>query len=115
MTIIHQKPTGVSKISSSEYDNEAELQEIIADNPELILVETEPKIELVQCEVFLPDGAGRVDIVFIDSEGLPILVEVKLERNRESRREVIAQIFDYVSAFTQFTIYEFDDAVNGYL
>jgi len=115
MTIIHQKQTGVSKISSSEYDNEDELQKIIADNPELILAETEPSIELVQREVSLPDKAGRVDIVFIDSEGLPILVEVKLERNRESRREVIAQIFDYVSAFTQFTIYEFDDAVGGSL
>ena len=115
MTIIHQKQNEVSKMYSSEYDNEDELQQIISDNPELILTETEPNIELVQREVSLPDGAGRVDIVFIDSEGLPILVEVKLERNRESRREVIAQIFDYVSAFTQFTIYEFDDAVNGSL
>ena len=89
MTIIHQKQNEVSKMYSSEYDNEDELQQIISDNPELILSETEPNIELVQREVSLPDKAGRVDIVFIDSEGLPILVEVKLERNRESRREVI--------------------------
>ena len=42
-------------------------------------------------------------------------VEVKLRRNVESRRAVVAQIVDYLSALTAMTVDELDDEVDGAL
>ena len=54
-------------------------------------------------------------MVFVDASGVPVVVEVKLARNPQSRREVIAQVFDYASALTDWTVDELDDATGGAL
>jgi hypothetical protein len=59
--------------------------------------------------------AGRLDLLFVDSSGMPICVEVKLGCNDEVRRAVVAQAIDYLSALTYFTVDELDAAVNGHL
>ena len=54
-------------------------------------------------------------MLLVDKEGVPIAVEVKLARNAQSRREVMAQAFDYVSDLSQLTFSELDDIVDGAL
>jgi len=103
-----------NSVASSGYSNEAELQEILADNPSLLKYESDPNIELIQTELNLPN-TGKADILFIDSDGLPIVVEVKLAKNAESRREIVAQIFDYISSITQFTVDELDELTENLL
>ncbi len=61
------------------------------------------------------DEAGILDMLFVTSKGLPIAVEVKLTRNAQARREVVAQAIDYLSALTAFTVDELDHRVNGSL
>jgi hypothetical protein len=51
----------------------------------------------------------------VDVNGLPIAVEVKLRLNGEARREVVAQVIDYLSSLTELTVEELDRAVNGQL
>lgn len=59
--------------------------------------------------------AGRVDVLMLTASGVPTLVEVKLTRNSQSRREVLAQILDYISELTNYSYYELDKAAHGTL
>ena len=114
MPILIKNNEEFNAITSSDYTSERELQEILADNPALLVNETDPPIALVKTEVNLP-STGKADILFVDSSGLPIVVEVKLAKNAESRREIVAQIFDYISSITQFTVDELDDLTDSQL
>lgn len=114
MPILIKNNDEFKSVTSCAYINEAELQEILADNPLLLVNETDPPIALIQTEFNLPN-TGKADILYIDSDGLPIVVEVKLAKNAESRREIVAQIFDYISSITQFTVDELDDLTESHL
>lgn len=59
--------------------------------------------------------AGKTDALLITEDGLPVIMEVKLGKNRESRREVVAQAIDYLSALTEFQFDELDERVGGKL
>lgn len=47
--------------------------------------------------------AGPVDAVFINAQGRLTIVECKLWKNPQARREVVGQVLDYVSAITSWT------------
>ncbi len=51
----------------------------------------------LNCEV------GRIDVAFVNPAGRLTLVECKLWRNPEARREVVAQTLDYASTLSQWT------------
>jgi len=51
----------------------------------------------------LSTPAGFVDNLLITPSGLPVLVECKLWRNSEARREVVGQILDYAKELARFT------------
>lgn len=99
-------------LMNEAFSSEAELQSCIEKNPSLLLAETEEKIIYSHRELNLP-AAGFLDLFFIDESGTPIAVEVKLARNGQSRREVVAQAFDYVSDLSNITIDELDAIVDG--
>ncbi len=80
---------------------EAWLRDHIAANPELVLgpcrafgfVDDEPW-RLWGIEVGIA-GVGAVDVALVSASGRVALVEVKLARNPENRRKVVAQLLDY--------------------
>ena len=92
--------------------DEAELEAAVAANPSLVEDDGDAPLALVQRQVTLPD-AGLLDLLAVDATGLPVAVEVKLARNGESRRLVVAQVVDYVASLTRLTVDELDRAVNG--
>jgi hypothetical protein len=56
----------------------------------------------IQRELEVPDGDGALgrwalDHLFVDRNGVPVLVEVKRACNTRSRREVVAQMLDYAA------------------
>lgn len=81
--------------------SESWLQELLFREPELLpLQQIEPgagKFIPVCRELSLPRAGGNVylDVFGITSSGRPVLVECKLWRNPQARREVIAQILEY--------------------
>jgi hypothetical protein len=101
-------------VSQSDFANEAELEAVLAESPALLALPDDAPIEYVARQVDLPD-AGLLDLLFVSDTGLPVAVEVKLVRNGESRREIVAQVIDYVSALTQLTVDELDGRVKGAL
>lgn len=45
--------------------------------------------------------AGAIDNFLVTPKGLPVLVECKLWRNPEARREVVGQILDYAKELSR--------------
>jgi hypothetical protein len=123
MPIVIRKGSESCIVSPIGFSKESELEHILADFPDLLLEDPEiedldskkaPAIKFVDRQVTLPE-AGILDLLFVDSEGVPIAVEAKLARNAEARREVVAQVIDYLSSLTSLTVDELDQRVNGKL
>lgn len=92
------------ELRRADYDTEEILQTLIADHPALLgaPVGGDHSLLLVQREQAVPDqqyGSGRwaLDHLFLDRNGVPILVEVKRATDTRARREVVAQMLDYAA------------------
>lgn len=100
------------KIEQEEYGKEDELQRLIFEHPELI---GEEGSELVSIAREVNTSAGRIDVLTMTTNGTVTLVEVKLGRNGQSRREVLAQILDYISELSNYSYFNLNAATNGEL
>ena len=90
------------------YAAETDLQSLLAEHPQLlgadafedegerrwILVRREMSVEIEDTDV---TSVGSVDHLFVDQEGVPVIVEVKRASNTESRRKIVGQILDYAA------------------
>ena len=90
--------TLVPRIPQGEAREEHPLRDLIFQNPEILpLAELEPEIGRVVAvakEFNLP-GAGFADVLLVSEWGRLIIVECKLWRNPQARREVVGQVLDY--------------------
>jgi len=91
-----------------EYADEAQLQRLLYESPELIPTsyeEDQPAIFIR--EAGLP-GSGFTDLLGVDERGNILVVETKLARNDEARRKVIGQVLEYAAYLWQMPFEEFD-------
>ncbi|MCP4896361.1 MAG: hypothetical protein GY906_05245 [bacterium] len=96
------KNKNLSSLEESAYDSEDLLQELLARYPDLLSSEADVRWLLTERERAVPDeegGSGRwsLDHLFLDSEGVPTLVEVKRSSDTRLRREVVGQMLDYAA------------------
>jgi hypothetical protein len=61
----------------------------------------------------LHTDAGRIDAVFINERERLTIVECKLWKNPQARREVVAQALDYVSALTDWSYADLQREVSA--
>src|SRR5258707_9041442 len=80
--------------------NEAWLRDMLFENPEIIPIDdVDPTFgPLVPLCKELRTDAGQIDALFINERGRLTIVECKLWKNPQARREVVAQTLHYVSA-----------------
>jgi hypothetical protein len=97
----------------SSYD-ELWLQRLIASHPQVLpIAEIEPYLEgAVPVCIELGTAAGFVDVVLITPHGDLVLVECKLWRNPQARREVVGQIIDYAKELPRLSYEAFDIAIQ---
>lgn len=81
------------------------LQEALFAHPECLPIkEIDPHIgPLIPVCTEIETGSGPADILFLTPTGQVVLVETKLRRNPEARREVVGQILDYAKHLTTWT------------
>ena len=95
----------VTPLNKTEFTGEGKLQDYLEEYPTLIpladIVEGASDLICIGREVSA--GSGSIDLLCIDQDGLLTVVETKLRRNREARREVIGQIIEYASYVSQWT------------
>jgi hypothetical protein len=82
-------------LEESEFEAEAALQEALKRNPEVIPVADLELAEIVVVGRETPVPAGAIDLLLVDAEGRVIILETKLSRNPELRRQAVAQVLDY--------------------
>lgn len=91
--------------SGGELFSEKWLQNALFANPQCLPVrEIDPHIgTLIPICTEIETGAGPADILYVTPTGQIVLVETKLWRNPEARRQVVAQILDYAKQLTTWT------------
>lgn len=102
--LIRSGDSGWSEPSLTGYENEASLQQLIAEHPSLIPGVGE---RAVACREF-SSGVGPADVVILDESGELTLVECKLTTNPQIRREIVGQVLDYASRLWGMRVDEFE-------
>lgn len=84
------------------------LQDALYKNPECLPIqEIDPHVgRLIPVCMELETGSGPADILYVTATGRLVLIETKLWRNPQARREVVGQILDYAK---QLTSWSYDD------
>lgn len=99
--------------SGPDQVSEAQLQQLIHEFPSCLPVEEIDPLfaNPVPLCMELSTNAGPIDNLLITDTGLPIIVECKLWRNPEGRREVVGQILDYAKELTRWSSSDFQREV----
>jgi hypothetical protein len=94
----------LTELNRTSYDSEDLFQRLLGDHPAMLRLAggVEGKLLLIRREHPVPDsanGADRwsLDHLFLDRQGVPVLVEVKQAADTRARREVVAQMLDYAA------------------
>jgi hypothetical protein len=95
---------------------EAWLEELLVRSPEYLLLDRiDPRAGrpiLVGRQTEVTDR-GALDLLFLDVAGVLTLVECKLAKNPELRREVLGQIVDYATYLSDLTYERLNEALSG--
>lgn len=96
---------------SSEGFSENWLQKVLFQHPaSLPLKEIDPAMgQLIPVCMELETGAGPADILYVTASGQIVLVETKLWRNPEARRQVVGQVLDYAKQLTTWSYETLDE------
>ena len=77
------------------FPDEAALHGLVEETPELLPLAGSPRLAIVGREVHL--GPGYADLLAVESSGRLVVIEVKLAKNAEARRVVVAQVLTYAA------------------
>jgi hypothetical protein len=96
--------------------DESWLQEILRTQPDILpTAEIEPIFHpLIPIGREVTAGTGSIDNLYISHRGYLVLVETKLWRNSEAKREVVAQAIDYGSSISKWNYSNLDEVVRNY-
>ncbi len=92
------------------------VQDQIQNNPSILPVsEFDPAYEkLINIGYEVELNAGYIDNLCVTPNGSLVVVETKLWRNPEARRQVVAQIIDYAKELTTWNYENFNEAAKEY-
>jgi hypothetical protein len=85
--------------------SEAYIQTLVHEHPSCLpIAEIDPMfVGAVSICTELVTSAGSIDNLLVTPSGLPVIVECKLWRNPEGRREVVGQILDYAKELSRWS------------
>ncbi len=86
---------GWELLAPSGFTDEAALHRLVESAPEVLPLAGSPQLAVVGSEVQL--GNGYADLLAVETSGRLAVIEVKLARNAEARRAVVAQALAYAA------------------
>jgi hypothetical protein len=97
--------TALSLLGGEDAVSEAAVQRLIHEHPSCLpIAEIDPMFcGPVPICTELNTTAGPIDNFMVTPSGLPVLVECKLWRNPEMRRQVVSQILDYAKELSRWS------------
>lgn len=86
---------GWNLLASAGFPDEAALHALIEEAPQLLPLSGSPRLVVLGREVQL--GSNYADLIAVEPSGRLAIIEVKLARNAEARRAVVAQALTYAA------------------
>lgn len=101
----NERAVPLTPLGAAGMVNEAEIQALVQQHPLCLpIAEIDPVfVNPVPICTELATDAGFIDNLLVTASGLPVLVECKLWRNPEGRREVVGQILDYAKELSRWS------------
>ena len=112
MTEIWRKTDGTwSTIGASSFTDEQALHDQIVEVPELLPLSGQPQPLLAATFREVGLGGGSADVLAFTDKGRPVVIEVKLSRNPEAKRAVVAQTLAYAAGLHRITVKELEERI----
>ena len=93
--IWRQTVDGWQVLAAAGFASEEELHDLVEAAPHLLPLSGSPSLTVVGREVAL--GSGWADLVAVEPDGRLTIIEIKLHRNAEARRAIVAQVLMYAA------------------
>lgn len=104
--IWQQSPDGEwALLTPVGFPDEQTLHDLVAEAPSLLPLSGSPRLVVLGRQVLL--GSGYADLLAIEPDGRPVIIETKLRNNTESRRAVVAQVLAYAAALHGISVEQF--------
>jgi hypothetical protein len=100
-------------LSPAGFPNEEKLHDLIQEAPQLLPLSGDPTLTMLGREVLL--GSGYADLLAVEADGRPTIIEIKLGRNAEARRAVVAQILTYAANLKTTAVEELEELLRLHL
>jgi hypothetical protein len=100
-------------MSPSGFPSEKTLHNLVEEAPSVLPLSGSPRLTVIGREVLL--GSGYADLLALEEDGRPVVIEVKLAANSEARRAVIAQVLSYAAALYAMTVADLEQRCAAYL
>lgn len=93
---------GWKVLQSGGFADEAALHTLVEEAPQMLPLAGQPHLTVLGREVSLANG--NADLIAVESSGRLVVIEIKLARNSEARRAVVAQVLSYAASLYQLDI-----------
>jgi hypothetical protein len=87
--------SGWQLLATTGFPNETALHTLVEQAPQILPLAGSPRLIIVGREVLL--GNGYADLIAVEPTGRLAIIEVKLVRNAEARRAIVAQVLTYAA------------------
>jgi len=91
--------TSWARLSPQGFPDEQTLHNLIENGPHMLPLSGDPRVVIVGREVAL--SGNYADLLGIEPNGRFVLIEIKLKKNAEARRAVIAQVLTYAASLAE--------------
>ncbi|HYO30208.1 MAG TPA: hypothetical protein VER37_06455 [Thermomicrobiales bacterium] len=94
--IWHHDNEGWRLLAPAGFPSETALHDLIEQAPQMMPLAGSPSLTVVGREVAL--GNNYADLIAVEPNGRLVIIEIKLAKNAEARRAVIAQVLTYAAS-----------------
>jgi hypothetical protein len=112
-TIWRKQGEDWERLRAAGFPSEEKLHDLVEGSPSLLPLSGDPSVVVLGREVSL--GSGYADLIAVEPDGRLVIAEIKLRRNAEARRAVVAQILTYAAHLNGLTIGELDETLRSHL
>jgi hypothetical protein len=97
----------------SGFPSEEKLHDLVQEAPNLLPLSGDPVLVVLGREVAL--GPGYADLIAVETDGRLTVIEIKLRRNAEARRAVVAQLLTYAAYLKGLAASDLEDVLRPHL
>ena len=95
----------------SEGDLQSRIVNILGKDPRALPLAGQPELTVVG--QYVGTGSGEADVIAVERGGRPVIIEAKLHKNREARRQMVAQTLEYAADLHRLSVEEFERDILG--